>query len=130
MPTPRYLRGGGWTVRLPRRNAQRDTSVLSCHGARRDRCGTRVRASHTSKKEETMRRILLVVGIAFAALAAAPLAVTAAAPAAGPPRYLDADAPIKERVGDLLERMTLAEKVGQMDQIVIGKLRDTNSPAN
>jgi beta-glucosidase len=77
-----------------------------------------------------MRRILLVVGIAFAALAAAALAVTAAAPAAGPPRYLDAHAPIKDRVGDLLDRMTLAEKVGQMDQIVIGKLRDTNSPAN
>ena len=40
-----------------------------------------------------MRRILLVVGIAFAALTAATLAVTAAAPAGGPPRYLDAHAP-------------------------------------
>jgi beta-glucosidase len=77
-----------------------------------------------------MRRILLVVGIAFAALAAATLAVTAAAPAAGPPQYLDANAPIKDRVADLLDRMTLAEKVGQMDQIVIGELRDTNPPAN
>jgi beta-glucosidase len=33
-------------------------------------------------------------------------------------------------VNDLLHRMTLEEKVGQMDQIVIGKLRDTTSPAN
>src|SRR5437764_8471454 len=77
-----------------------------------------------------MRRILLAVGVAVAALAVAPLSVTAAAPAGGPPRYLDPQAPIQERVGDLLHRMTLAEKVGQMDQIVIGKLRDTNSPAN
>ena len=33
-------------------------------------------------------------------------------------------------MNDLLGRMTLEEKVGQMDQIVIGKLRDTTSPAN
>jgi len=77
-----------------------------------------------------MRRILLVVGVAIAALAAATLAVTAAAPAAGPPRYLDRQAPIQERVGDLLNRMTLSEKVGQMDQIVIGKLRAPTEPAN
>src|SRR6266566_3306015 len=88
------------------------------------------RVPRRSEKEETMRRILLVVVGFVAALVAATLAVTAAAPAAGPPRYLDPHAPIKDRVGDLLDRMTLAEKVGQMDQIVIGKLRDTNSPAN
>jgi len=52
------------------------------------------------------------------------------APGAGQPRYLDARASIKDRVDDLLRRMTLAEKVGQMDQIVVGELRDTNSPAN
>src|SRR5436190_9921867 len=99
--------------------------------AAHDPCATRgAGASQTSKREETMRRSLLLVGIAFVALAAATLAVTAAAPAGGPPRYLDAHAPIKDRVADLLGRMTLAEKVGQMDQIVIGKLRDTNSPAN
>src|SRR5256885_2716030 len=66
--------------------------------AAHDPCATRgAGASHTSKKEEAMRRILLVVGIAFAALTAATLAVTAAAPAGGPPRYLDAHAPIKDR---------------------------------
>jgi beta-glucosidase len=77
-----------------------------------------------------MRRIFLVVG-AFVALVSATLGVTVgAAPGAGGPRYLDSQAPIKQRVNDLLHRMTLAEKVGQMDQIVIGELRDTSSPAN
>src|SRR2546421_1157149 len=77
-----------------------------------------------------MRRILLAVG-SIVALVSATLVITAgAAPGAGGPRYLDANAPTSERVNDLLHRMTLAEKVGQMDQIVIGKLRDTTSPAN
>jgi len=37
--------------------------------------------------------------------------------------YLDPAAPIQSRVSDLLSRMTLREKVGQMDQIVVEKLR-------
>ena len=77
-----------------------------------------------------MSRISTVVGGLLVALAIATLTVTAAAPGAGQPRYLDPHAPIKSRVNDLLNRMTLAEKVGQMDQIVIGKLRDTTAPAN
>jgi beta-glucosidase len=56
--------------------------------------------------------------------------ITAAAPGAGTPTYLNSHASIDSRVNDLLGRMTLEEKVGQMDQIVIGKLRDTTSPAN
>jgi beta-glucosidase len=51
-----------------------------------------------------------------------------AAPAG--PVYLDPRAPVPARVADLLRRMTLAEKVGQMDQIVIGKLKAATSPAN
>src|SRR5436190_6423519 len=77
-----------------------------------------------------MRRILLVAALALTALAAVTLAVTAAAPAGGPPRYLDSSARVNDRVNDLLRRMTPAEKFGQMDQIVIGKLRDTTPPAN
>jgi beta-glucosidase len=77
-----------------------------------------------------MRQLFLTIG-SVVALAGATLAITVgAAPSAGGPRYLDAHAPIGARVDDLLKRMTLAEKVGQMDQIVIGKLRDTTSPAN
>ncbi|MFD1147344.1 glycoside hydrolase family 3 N-terminal domain-containing protein [Saccharothrix hoggarensis] len=37
--------------------------------------------------------------------------------------YLDARAPVDRRVDDLLKRMTLEEKVGQMTQIRLGKLR-------
>jgi beta-glucosidase len=77
-----------------------------------------------------MRRILLVVGL-LVALVGATLGITAgAAPGSGPPRYLDARASINDRVNDLLHRMTLAEKVGQMDQILIGRLRDAANPAN
>jgi beta-glucosidase len=76
-----------------------------------------------------MSRISTAVAVLLAALVVATLAVTAA-PGAGPPLYLNPHASIPARVNDLLNRMTLEEKVGQMDQIVIGKLRDTTSPAN
>jgi beta-glucosidase len=77
-----------------------------------------------------MRRTLAMVGVLIAALMAIALGTTASAPGAGQPRYLDARASIKDRVDDLLRRMTLEEKVGQMDQIVIGELRDATPPAN
>ena len=78
-----------------------------------------------------MRRTLALVGVMIVALSSVALGVTVvSAPGAGQPRYLDARASIKDRVDDLLRRMTLAEKVGQMDQIVVGELRDTASPAN
>ncbi len=44
--------------------------------------------------------------------------------------YLDPNASVSARVEDLLHRMTLAEKIGQMDQIVVGSLRDTTNPAD
>ena len=78
-----------------------------------------------------MRRTFAVAGVIVAALMGTALGVTAAtAPGAGQPRYLDARASIKDRVDDLLRRMTLEEKVGQMDQIVVGELRDSSPPAN
>ncbi len=77
-----------------------------------------------------MSRILTAAGMLIAALAIATLGVTAAAPGAGKPLYLDRNSSIEHRVNDLLHRMTLSEKVGQMDQIVIGKLRDSTAPAN
>jgi beta-glucosidase len=76
-----------------------------------------------------MSRLSTAVVVLLAALVIATLAVTAA-PGAGRPLYLNSHAGIDARVNDLLHRMTLEEKVGQMDQIVIGKLRDTTSPAN
>ncbi len=76
-----------------------------------------------------MSRLSTAVVVLLAALVIATLAVTAA-PGAGRPLYLNSHAGINARVNDLLHRMTLEEKVGQMDQIVIGKLRDTTPPAN
>jgi beta-glucosidase len=76
-----------------------------------------------------MSRMLTAAG-GLIAFVLATLFITAAAPGAGTPTYLDSHASINSRVNDLLGRMTLEEKVGQMDQIVIGKLRDTTSPAN
>ena len=76
-----------------------------------------------------MSRLSAAVGVLLAAFVIATLAVSAA-PGAGRPLYLNPHAGIDARVNDLLHRMTLEEKVGQMDQIVIGKLRDTTPPAN
>jgi beta-glucosidase len=78
-----------------------------------------------------MRRTLTAACVMVLALVGVALGATASsAPGAGQPRYLDARASIRDRVDDLLGRMTLEEKVGQMDQIVIGELRDTTPPAN
>jgi beta-glucosidase len=66
-----------------------------------------------------MRRILPRVWMAVVAVAVATLSVAAAAPAGGSPRYLDQKASIHNRVNDLLHRMTLQEKVGQMDQQLV-----------
>ena len=76
-----------------------------------------------------MRRIYAVLGAAAAVAAmVAVIGVTSgtAAPsgrAAATAIYMDPSAPISARVHDLLRRMTLREKVGQMDQAVIGLLR-------
>ena len=69
-----------------------------------------------------MRRILPRAWVSFVAVAVATLAVTAASPAGGSPRYLNQKASIHARVNDLLHRMTLQEKVGQMDQQLVDNL--------
>src|SRR5438067_5481534 len=73
-------------------------------------------------KEKTMRRILPRVWVAVVAVAVATLSVTAASPAGGSPRYLEQKVSIHNRVKDLLHRMTLEEKVGQMDQQLVDNL--------
>jgi hypothetical protein len=67
-----------------------------------------------------MNRISVAVGVLIAVLAVATPGVTVAAQGAGPPIYLDADASIHLRVSDLLGRMTLEEKAGQMDRSTSG----------
>jgi beta-glucosidase len=68
--------------------------------------------------------LAMVVGMAGSGVAAI------AQRATGGPVYRDAKAPVDARVQDLLRQMTLEEKVGQMDQIVIGKLKAASPPAN
>jgi beta-glucosidase len=56
---------------------------------------------------------LMIVILGFALPANAPL--DAQSPAAGVPVYLDPKQPIERRVDDLMSRMTLKEKVGQLN---------------
>src|SRR3954467_2572500 len=60
------------------------------------------------------RRIVIVAALAAALVAAAP---GLSASGASTPGYKGASAPVDARVADLLSRMTLAEKVGQMTQV-------------
>ncbi len=81
------------------------------------------------------RRVRTLIASSAAALCVASLVAgsgptTAVAAAPREPVYLNPNAPVSSRVDDLLRRMTLAEKIGQMDQIVVGRLRDTTNPAN
>ncbi|HEV2783363.1 MAG TPA: glycoside hydrolase family 3 N-terminal domain-containing protein [Actinophytocola sp.] len=76
----------------------------------------------------TTQRMSGVVLLLSALVAATMSGGAAADPQAGPALYLNPRAPIPARVEDLLRRMTLAEKIGQMDQIVTGALRDNVNP--
>ena len=82
-----------------------------------------------------MRRVVHLGTLLGLALLVATLGLSAASGApptrgASGPTYLNANASITARVNDLLGRMTLSEKVGQMDQIVLGKLRAPTDPGN
>jgi beta-glucosidase len=55
------------------------------------------------------------------------LATGGTASASGQPAYVDSHRSVEDRVADLLGRMTLPEKVGQMDQIEVVQVTDPNS---
>ena len=46
------------------------------------------------------------------------------------PVYKDASRPVEERVGDLLSRMTLEEKVMQLNQYTLGRNDNANNMAD
>ncbi len=74
---------------------------------------------------------IAAVALLAASCVAASLTVPAIAGQSGQtPAYLNSKVPVTARVNDLLARMTLEEKVGQMDQIVISELRAQNPPAD
>jgi beta-glucosidase len=66
------------------------------------------------------------VRVAAAAVLAA-LLVGPAASASGQPTFLDPHRSVDDRVSDLLDRMTLPEKIGQMVQIEVTQVTDTNN---
>jgi beta-glucosidase len=68
---------------------------------------------------------IVAAGLVVALSASA--AARTAAPASGRPAYLNASLPVQARVSDLLGRMTLPEKIGQMVQIEVTQVTDTNS---
>src|SRR5215471_4805172 len=66
------------------------------------------------------------VAQAAAALTAV-LVMGTAASASGQPAFLDQHRSVEDRVNDLLDRMTLSEKIGQMVQIEVTQVTDTNN---
>src|SRR2546430_2050139 len=63
--------------------------------------------------------------LAAIVLTAASIGLTAAVPAAaaGGDDYLRPDAPVAARVQDLLRRLTVEEKVGQLEQIAVTRVQ-------
>jgi beta-glucosidase len=68
---------------------------------------------------------VVAVGLMIAMSASAITSV--AASAAGRPAYLDAKLSTQARISDLLGRMTLPEKIGQMVQIEVTQVTDTSN---
>src|SRR3546814_6427455 len=90
-------------------------------------CGTYVSVFFFSSRRRHTR-CALVTGVQTCALpifSAAPVPAPAAAPdtaaQAGQPLYRQASAPVADRVEDLLARMTLEEKVAQLEVVWTGK---------
>src|SRR5438067_9812314 len=76
------------------------------------------------------RRWPVAAALVAVALAAALLSATlprSTASASGRPAYTNAHLPVAARVSDLLHRMTLPEKIGQMVQIEATQVTDTSS---
>src|ERR1700721_2782605 len=71
---------------------------------------------------------ITVVAIALVIAMSAAAVTRTTAMASGRPAYLDSHLPVPARVADLLGRMTLPEKIGQMVQIEATQVTDpTNS---
>ena len=71
--------------------------------------------------------LMIAVPASATTTASAPATTTASAPATVRPAYLDANQPIQARVNDLLSRMTVPEKIGQMVQIEVTQVTDTSN---
>ena len=81
-------------------------------------------------RTRTSRNIFTYLAIASVALISAPAVVASNLALSSPSQklvYLDSSQPVQMRVNDLLARMTLAEKTGQMVQIETTQVTDTSN---
>jgi beta-glucosidase len=85
----------------------------------------RSRGITAARLRRPLTATLLAIGLMIT-LSAGAVARTAAS-ASGRPAYLNAGLPVQARVSDLLGRMTLPEKIGQMVQIEATQVTDTTS---
>src|SRR6266480_4531100 len=88
--------------------------VTRCRGA------TRRRSARRSGIAAATAAVALTVGLTVTA------ATGQSASAAGGPAYLNSHLPVQARVADLLSRMTLPEKIGQMVQIEATQVTDNS----
>src|SRR5438067_4342924 len=89
--------------------------------------GQSVRTLPIRRLSMSTRHLSVAAACVAGLLAATPLGTV---PQPRGAAYLDPTASVSSRVEDLLHRMTLPEKIGQMDQIVVGSLRDSTNPAD
>src|SRR5436305_11686792 len=89
--------------------------VTRCRGA------TRRRSARRSAIAAATAAVALTVGMTVTA------ATGQSAAAAGGPAYLNSHLPVQARVADLLGRMTLPEKIGQMVQIEATQVTDNSN---
>ena len=92
------------------------------HLSRRSRGLVRLPGAHRRPVTAAVAAVTLVI----ATLASISATTTTAASATSRAAYLDSAAPVQARVADLLGRMTLAEKIGQMVQIEATQVTDTS----
>ena len=81
----------------------------------------------TTQEEGIVRRTQSVLAALVVATALVAVEVTSGS-ARTTRTFMNSHASVQARVGDLLSRMTLQEKIGQMDQIVVGRLRAAGDP--
>src|SRR5512132_2262014 len=97
----------------------------------RDRMSVRLRRGGSRAKTVVLAHKWPVAGIALAlsltlAVPGSALARTSGS-APAPAAYLNPQLPVQARVNNLLGRMTLPEKIGQMVQIEVTQVTDTSN---
>jgi beta-glucosidase len=86
-------------------------------------CGPQVPAGPTISAPAVTAPAAVAPGATGSPIQAPAAEDPADGPAGAPALYLDPQAPVEERVADLLVRMTLAEKIGQMTQVEKDSIR-------